>query len=925
MGADLSSSLTGLSLLSGTNAFAIFTPIDYGSATGTVETNAQRKAHAQFTTPATTAPWITPTPAPSVAAVQAMSSIIDTSGSNGLPTDVATDFVVYKALNRLGVLANAAAATTASDAQRKQLEATFASGLAQLQTYMADAPSDKLQLSFGQPSSTAKTIAIPQPPVLPAVAGLGVVSARTDALPGLTGTEKFTIKLSSSTGNDAVTVDLSQAPQPPTLDGVADAINAAISAIPQTDSTGAIVTDSTGAPVPKWNVSFTPTKTGDQWGLTINRTGLEQISIDQVGASDALIVAAGVTAPGTAEAARVTRIDDPTGAMVNSTQGTTAAIDRDATTEAGEVAGTSSGTAPTVTAATSAGGVAVDAQGFSYVVGTTSGDLGGALSNGSSDLYLSKRDSEGNIVWQRDLGAAGSASGTSVQIAADGSVVVAGTVSGTFDGASSDGDMLVARYAANGDEQFATLVRSAGSDTAAALAIGQDGSIYVGGSAAVNGGSAMIAKLSATGVLQQRTAAATGGAAISALAIGGDGQLLALTQQGTDATLLKLDAANPDSVLGSVDLGTASGRALAVAAAGTIAVGGATLAPVAGTQTNAMAGGRDGFVTQITSDLSAMTTTYLASAGDDQVDSVAYMNGELYAGGRTSGTLGTTKQGSVDGFVGRIDPATGAVATVDQFGQAASTTGPVRVAAAAGDDTALAALGLHRGALTADISDKLVTGTSIRAGDSFSISVNGGSAIRITIGADDTLASVAKRLTLLTGGKATVTTPLNDDGRSLQITVKAGSSVELLNGPTGRDALAKLGLAPQTLSVPPINTSADAPKVTPGGRYGLGLSTSLTLATAADAKVAMNAISQAISITQTGYRSLYWDSLKAMLANGGSGGATDTAGVARAQAQAAQYQAALNRLTAGTAGMGTADPVLSLYPISNDSSDNSFF
>ena len=69
------------------------------------------------------------------------------------------------------------------------------------------------------------------------------------------------------------------------------------------------------------------------------------------------------------------------------------------------------------------------------------------------------------LVWQSAAQAL-PASGAAVSIAANGDVVVAGTVSGSFDGAASDGDMLVARYSANGDEQFATLIRNIGAEQA---------------------------------------------------------------------------------------------------------------------------------------------------------------------------------------------------------------------------------------------------------------------------------------------------------------------------------------------------------------------------------------------------------------------------------------------------------------------------
>ena len=103
---------------------------------------------------------------------------------------------------------------------------------------------------------------------------------------------------------------------------------------------------------------------------------------------------------------------------------------------------------------------------------------------------------------------------------------------------------------------------------------------------------------------------------------------------------------------------------------------------------------------------------------------------------------------------------------------------------------------------------------------------------------------------------------------------------------------------------------ARAPKVSPGGQFGLGLSAGLSLASAQDAGIALNAVKQAMSITQTGYRSLYWDSTKAALANGGAAKGSKAA-VTRASAQAASYQAALDRIQS-SAVVTTRKPDLTL-------------
>jgi hypothetical protein len=86
-----------------------------------------------------------------------------------------------------------------------------------------------------------------------------------------------------------------------------------------------------------------------------------------------------------------------------------------------------------------------------------------------------------------------------------------------------------------------------------------------------------------------------------------------------------------------------------------------------------------------------------------------------------------------------------------------------------------------------------------------------------------------------------------------------------------------------------------------GDSLFLDLSTDLTLATSTGAKAALDAINSAISMTQTAYRSLYWDDAKAAIVNGPTG-----SGSAEQQKQLANYQAALTRLSTGTSSVSAA-------------------
>ncbi|MCD2317084.1 hypothetical protein LQ954_13095 [Sphingomonas sp. IC-11] len=900
---NLSNGLVGLSMLTGTNSFDIF------SSAITSESRAVRQAKALFTMAATTPPWKEASnSAPvstQVSAIKRMTTIIDkpTGGSDALPADVETAFTAYKALDRLRLLAEAAATKSTASAERTLLQSSFAKGLADLQGYLVSAPSEKLNLAFAGPARRAESVSTIAPSSLNTgeIPPIGIVASRDAALPGLSGNEIFQIRLSSGTATDTVSVDLSATQQPPTLDSMANAINSAIAAIPLRNADGTLVQGTSGEPVPRWEVSFVPAKTGEQWGFSVKRSGYEKVEIDQVGAKDALMVASGVTALDAPTTTRIMRLDDPAGAAQRRTLSQIAAVNTEATAAAKLTAPTGARAAAPVLATTSNSAIATDAKGFSYVVGTTTGDLGSNLT-ASEDLFLTKLDSEGRTVWQRTLGAAGSAKGAAVSIAPTGDVVLAGTVTGSFDGASSDGDMLVARFDANGDEKFASLVRTLGNDTASAVTVGADGAIFVGGRTSSGGGDAFVARLDGTGRLQERRTIDSGGSDnVTGLAVDGSGALLALTREGTGAVLRRLDSGSLSNDLGMLALGSADARALAVDPAGSIAVVGATSSTLNGEQINARGEGRDGFVARVAADLSGSSVSYLASDGDDQVDSVTFMNGALYVGGRTTGALNGAPQGAVDGFVTRVDTATGALLSTTQFGQASQRTEPVRIVAAPGGASTLGVLGLRRGVLTPEDSTKLVSQTSLRAGDEFSIKVAGGSARKVTIRADDTLASLAERVRLLTGSKAIVMSAKTDTGYALRLEAKAGSSLELIAGGAGKDALSKLGIEPQRLSTP-APLPSNAPSVRPGGSFGLDLDEALNVSTAADAAVALDRIRQALSMSQTAYRSLYWDDGKAALAGGVTGKAGGS--TVREQSQLAQYRAALTRLSSGSSNTG---------------------
>nr|WP_253201418.1 hypothetical protein [Sphingomonas quercus] len=951
----MSGGLIGLSILSGSEAATNFMNFS-SSLTANVDSAAVTKAKAAFITPATVAPWQNDTPLtnPSWAQLEQIigaRTIISPSSNSaiaGLP-DVQATFTTYKALDQLRVLAEQAAKAGTSPTDRDKLQTAFNKGLDQLKTYLGSAVTDQLRLGFSQPATQVKSIGV-QPDVTTKVSGRGVADNRDDPVAGLAGNEVLRVSLSKVGASTYVDVDLStvNGGNPPTLDQVAAALNNAISQDPPINqANGQPLTGANGQVLSAFKSKFTVTKgTDGEWGLTLSPYGVETIGLDEASAPNAVMATSGqayfantgkdVDKTNTPQPVSVMRFDNLDGSAVRTVVGTIGGVDENATAvarkeEADAAAALKTDkpaswddedehqiTPPTIYKQTTANAMVTDADGFTYVVGTTAGKVGANVSDGLDDLFLTKMDSEGKVVWQHALGEVGDAKGAAISLAPNGDVVVAGTVTGDLKGGTStDTNMLVTRFTANGEQTFTTSFGTLGNDSATAVTVGADGSIYVGGKTAAGNGNAYVARVDGTGKVLERTSLADSGGNdfVSGLAVDNSGNLLVLTREGSGSKIHQLSGAALTTETGVIDLGNVDARSIAVSANGKIAVAGSASTPVAaGTQANALSGGTDGFVTRLDAGLANATTSYVGTASNDQIDSIAFMGDDLYVGGRTRGLLsGLAVRGTVDGFVGKLD-AGGSFTVTAQFGQSGVTTEPVRVSVAQnGGGSAVRSLGFSRGAINPPTVTTLVAQTNLHqpeytsytnpvtgktskflvGGDSFEIAVDGKQPRSIMIDKTETMSTLADKIRSIVGDSAFVSTTKNDDGTvSLQILGKDGHPVELIAGPKGSDALAALGITPGKIDIP-AQPGKDDPKVRPGGTYGLNLDNAYDLTSSKTAQAAAAAINKAISMIQTAYRSLYWSSTDAQIVDGTKGGG----GTAYQAAQLANYKAGLARLS----------------------------
>ena len=176
----------------------------------------------------------------------------------------------------------------------------------------------------------------------------------------------------------------------------------------------------------------------------------------------------------------------------------------------------------------------------------------------------------------------------------------------------------------------------------------------------------------------------------------------------------------------------------------------------------------------------------------------------------------------------------------------------------------LNALGLPSGTVTTAQSVYLQSATSLQTGDSFQIQVEGtgGSTGTVTIGKNETLQSLANQINdvLLTKGKASVT--YANGGETLKIAVNPGVTANLVPGPSGFDALSRLGITAGTLTAPAKKGTPAATQATSSSSstpvktvYGLDINTSgLSLTSSTSAGAAKAELQNVANIIQNIYQ-----------------------------------------------------------------------
>ncbi len=547
--------------------------------------------------------------------------------------------------------------------------------------------------------------------------------------------------------------------------------------------------------------------------------------------------------------------------------------------------------------------IAKGPDGSMFVIADATGKTNGLNPKSSRDVVLMKYDTAGEVVWTRALGSAAPAQGFSIDVGANGTIAIAGAVDGKADKAEtttgSGRDSFVAAFDKEGRDLWYRQQGALGSDNASHVKVGDDGSVFVlgtttesyGGAAILGGKDVYLQGFSATGTVNFTTTMGTAADDSPAGLVLKNGQPLVVWNETDGPKMASYDSTS-GALASSVDSLVSSGlgrvASLALDEAGRLFMAGAAT----GSSIDDRLVGLDLATNSVLFQKQATNTIRSITAAGGQV---AYATDDTVVIPATATTAETT--GRETRLIG-LSAQTGDAA----FDRAtkANATGPVAIALSATSSKSLDALGLPEGDLLFGDTYSLTDKTGLRAGDNFSIVVNGGTAKKIEIVQGETMRTLAAKMNraLLRDGKAEVRTVKGVE--SLVITPNAGDRFELKAGAGVTDALKQLGLdAAMAIPRPPVAKAGTKSVSDPPPVIALEIPISGDVSDKAKAKTLADSFDSVLRRIRIGYREISTDATQVELRKQTAANKANTGsstGIAYYQQQAAAGQEALRRL-----------------------------
>lgn len=892
---------------------------------------------------APTAPWqSTPTPtadqtSAAIRSALAGHSLIDENAAKldlaGASTDYKKLFALYQGLGTLSAMADKAQAkgTTAQDL--RQLGQAFTKGMSEVSAYVAAAKLDNVRLAQGDVSISAKTTLGVARTQTEYVTGPLVSGSSSTEVPAFQGAVQFTI--SAKSGNNTKTVNINLADLgvlPRTLGNVINYVNgklqdAGIASRLATQRTPAVPTTTT---VGGKTVTLSPG--ADQWALKVKVDSIETLSFSAPATAGAVYLAQSVGDPNPDK--NPLTDDGVTSRELLKFQTDTTAVDAApkpagaANWVDGRVFSEALGPEVKTVRATKIG-----PDGSVYMLADITAKTGDQAIKGGQDVALMKYDSAGKLLYTRTLGASDEASGLGLAVSADGQVAVAGSLTGGLIGAQTGptnsgptgtnaaaSDSFVTLYDKDGQEVWTERRGARLDDEASQVAFGADGTVYVAGrsKSAVPGTTTIggwdsyteAFKADPKGKVQTLFAQSfgtTGDDRPAGLVMDGTSMVVAGTEDG-HAVLRRYDVSGAAPVLTATrDLGDLQGGDIAGLAldGGQVVVAGTTsnAALAGGTITHALSGGTDAFAVRLSADLApgaGDAVAYYGGSGNDKATSLAVGGGKVWIAGSTASDLpNLDPMGVKDGFLAGLDMGTGQATWSRRFTGKDRQAVPSAIAFDASGSSVLDRLGLPQGTLTMAGSQRLTAASALRAGDQFTVAADGGRPVAVSIDDKDTIDTLATKVRRALGFNVLVDIVTVNGTRRLQIKPSSDrSTITIGSGKDGQDALPLLGLSPGVVRA---TTTQDGKTVPGDGKaqiYGLKLDTAINLSSADQIKHAAAELATAMGVI----RNIYKDLVAAASPKTATPAASTASGPVPAYLtnQIANYQAALDRLTAGS-------------------------
>lgn len=817
---------------------------------------------------------------------------LDLKGASG---DYRKLFALYQGLETLNALTNHAAVKGLTSTDLALVQKRFSAGLSEIGAYVGKADFEALRLVQGRSASLSKTTAAVQRDSANSVTGPVHEGSLDTPVAAFAGDTRFAITIRVPVGlgsqTTSVPIDLADlGTTPRTMDAVLGHINGKLEAAGFDTRVGRDQIKAEPKTIQVAGKPVTLPAGPDRWALAIRGTSIETVGFTAIDRSDAVYVvqSAGVAgAPGVNQLLKFQSDGGaaaaPAGGNVGETQWVSGRLSQEKLPD-----GVSSIRAS-----------AVGPDGALWVVGDVT-STGNQPVKGEQDVALMKYDSAGRLVATRTLGAASTASGFAIAVNANGDVAVAGSVTGALGTSMADAgragevatvaDSFVTVFNRDGEEQWSQRRGARAADEATSVAFGPNGLVYIGGrsqsaipgTGSVGGWDGYVQAFKAgepyptagivAGAVGQSQFGTSADDGVDAIAVEGSNLYTAGIENGRAVVRrFTLDASGMPSLAATRDLGVISGDIAGVAVAnGRVILTGTSRDSglAAGSTTTAHSGGRDVFVAALSTDLAAAGTDRLSwhgTAGEDTAADVKVHDGKVWITGIANRPESAGDTDPTRAYLTRLDPLTGTVEYTRNWSGDGGQAKPLTLAVAAGGASVLDRLGLPQGEIDQSDSKLLTAATSLRVGDRFFVSPADGGRVRpVTIDAKDTLATLARKITVASGGQLKVnvaseggavtgrdgeTTTTTGGLQRLSITARAGGAGAVLtSGETGRDALLGLGLSPGFIG--PV-AAGSSPRT-----FGLNLPAGLTLHDPDAVKAAGERIQGALKVIRDAYRAL---------------------------------------------------------------------